>query len=233
MKSSQADAFSSHHEGLSLLTMRVCNQAACQGATLWGSCGILQSVFWALYPCFERELKRKGGCGGSGHSAYCHYPETGLGWRRSHGIWERLLQDFMSTHGFNSISDFQGASLEYFTTHMELVRMQREAIVAKRAKKVGLSKDDEWSGDGFVAESESMVSNRWLYGKQIAVHRQFRFYLIHGICDGLCALSTGIWSRLVAVSLMFSCWNEVLCLCFIFSSAIFSKLRDSKVCLGI
>lgn len=66
----------------------------------------------------------------------------------------------MSTHGFSSISDFQGASLEYFTTHTELVRMQKEAIAAKRAKKVGLAKDDEWSGDGFVQESESMVSNQ-------------------------------------------------------------------------
>lgn len=66
----------------------------------------------------------------------------------------------MTNHGFNSIEEFNGASLEYFTTHMELVRMQREAIQAKRAKKVGLSKDDEWSGDGFVQESESMVSNQ-------------------------------------------------------------------------
>ena len=59
------------------------------------------------------------------------------------------LQAFMQQHDFQSISDFKGASLPYFTTHHELVRMQRE----------GLAKDDEWSGDGFVAEAESMVSN--------------------------------------------------------------------------
>ena len=58
-----------------------------------------------------------------------------------------------------SIADFKGASLPYFTTHHELVRMQREALDAKRKAWVGLAKDDEWSGDGFVAEAESMVSN--------------------------------------------------------------------------
>lgn len=37
--------------------------------------------------------------------------------------------------------------------------MQREALDAKRKERVGLAKDDDWSGDGFVAEAESMVSN--------------------------------------------------------------------------
>jgi dihydropyrimidine dehydrogenase (NADP+) len=69
------------------------------------------------------------------------------------------LQAFMQQHDFQSISGFKGASLPYFTTHHELVRMQREALDAKRKARVGLAKDDEWSGDGFVAEAESMVSN--------------------------------------------------------------------------
>jgi dihydropyrimidine dehydrogenase (NADP+) len=42
---------------------------------------------------------------------------------------------------------------------MELVRMQREAIDSRRKERVGLAKDDEWSGDGFVKEAESMVAN--------------------------------------------------------------------------
>ena len=42
------------------------------------------------------------------------------------------LQGFMQQHGFESIADFRGASLPYFTTHMELVRMQKEALAAKR-----------------------------------------------------------------------------------------------------
>lgn len=69
------------------------------------------------------------------------------------------LQEFMKQHDFNSISDFRGSSLPFFTTHMELVRLQREAIAAKRAR-TGLAKDDEWEGDAFVKQSESMISNR-------------------------------------------------------------------------
>ncbi|KAL4424499.1 hypothetical protein ABPG77_006808 [Micractinium sp. CCAP 211/92] len=69
------------------------------------------------------------------------------------------LQAFMEQHNFETLEDFRGASLSYFTTHHELVRMQREALEAKKKARVGLAKDDEWSGDGFVAEAESMVSN--------------------------------------------------------------------------
>ncbi|KAK9785261.1 hypothetical protein WJX73_003853 [Symbiochloris irregularis] len=69
------------------------------------------------------------------------------------------LQEFMQQHGFESIESFRGATLPYFTTHTELVRMQREAIDAKKRKRSGLAKDDEWSGDGFVKEAESMVAN--------------------------------------------------------------------------
>ncbi len=68
-------------------------------------------------------------------------------------------QEFMAQHDFKSICDFRGSALPYFTTHTELVRMQREAIAAKRAKSVGLSKDDQWTGDSFVTQSESMVAN--------------------------------------------------------------------------
>lgn len=69
------------------------------------------------------------------------------------------LQAFMAQHSFTAISDFKGASLPYFTSHGELVRMQREALEAKRQKRVGLAKDDDWSGDGFVKEADSMVAN--------------------------------------------------------------------------
>ncbi|KAK9901677.1 hypothetical protein WJX75_007983 [Coccomyxa subellipsoidea] len=69
------------------------------------------------------------------------------------------LQEFMKQHGFSSIEEFRGASLPYFTTHHELVRMQREAVAAKKRARTGLSGDDKWSGDGFVREAESMVAN--------------------------------------------------------------------------
>ena len=68
------------------------------------------------------------------------------------------LQAFMQKHGFNSIAEFKGHSLPYMTTHMELVRMQREAIERKR-QKVGLANDKEWTGEEFVKQSESMVEN--------------------------------------------------------------------------
>jgi dihydropyrimidine dehydrogenase (NADP+) len=69
------------------------------------------------------------------------------------------LQAFMSRHGFNSIEDFRGAALPYFTTHSDLVARQRAALEAKKAK-VGLKSDGEWTGDKFVAEAESMVANQ-------------------------------------------------------------------------
>ncbi len=65
------------------------------------------------------------------------------------------FQEFMSEHDFKSIEDFRGASLPYFTSHRELVKMQKE----NKAKRRGLANDAEWSGDGFVKETESMVAN--------------------------------------------------------------------------
>lgn len=69
------------------------------------------------------------------------------------------LKDFMRMHNFSSIEDFRGISLQYFTTHMDLVKRQKEAIKKKKALKKGLQSDKDWTGDGFVKESESMVSN--------------------------------------------------------------------------
>ncbi|KAL7223369.1 hypothetical protein ACSBR1_024925 [Camellia fascicularis] len=69
------------------------------------------------------------------------------------------LQDFMKMHNFSSIEDFRGISLEYFTTHTDLVRRQQEAIRQRKAVRKGLQSDKEWTGDGFVNETESMVSN--------------------------------------------------------------------------
>ncbi|KAK4410730.1 Dihydropyrimidine dehydrogenase (NADP(+)), chloroplastic [Sesamum angolense] len=69
------------------------------------------------------------------------------------------LKDFMRKHNFSSIEDFRGISLDYFTTHMDLVRRQQEAIRERKAIKKGLQSDKDWTGDGFVKETESMVSN--------------------------------------------------------------------------
>ena len=69
------------------------------------------------------------------------------------------LQQFMKQHDFKSVSDFQGASLPYFTTHSHLYEMQTEAIQQRRKQRSGLADDAAWTGDGFVKETESMVSN--------------------------------------------------------------------------
>lgn len=69
------------------------------------------------------------------------------------------LQAFMKAHDFTSVSQFKGAALPYFTTHGDLVARQREAVAARKAAKVGLDNDQAWTGDGFVEEAASMVSN--------------------------------------------------------------------------
>lgn len=69
------------------------------------------------------------------------------------------LKDFMKTHNFSKVEDFRGISLQYFTTHTDLVRRQQEAIRQRKAVRKGLQSDKDWTGDGFVKETESMVSN--------------------------------------------------------------------------
>jgi dihydropyrimidine dehydrogenase (NADP+) len=78
------------------------------------------------------------------------------------------LQDFMAHHSFDSLDAFRGASLPFFTTHSDLVVRQRAALEARKSgagqaaaatKRKGLANDAEWSGDGFVAETATMVSN--------------------------------------------------------------------------
>ncbi|KAL4196131.1 hypothetical protein AMTRI_Chr04g181830 [Amborella trichopoda] len=79
-----------------------------------------------------------------------------------YGLVKKLcaeLKDFMRMHNFTSIKDFKGVSLQYFTTHTDLVKRQQEAIKQRKAIKKGLQSDKDWTGDGFVKETESMVSN--------------------------------------------------------------------------
>merc|ERR1711908_222550 len=53
------------------------------------------------------------------------------------------VQEFMTQHNFESIDDFRGASLPYFTSHTKLVQLQKESQERKK-KKVGLKSDEEW-----------------------------------------------------------------------------------------
>src|SRR2546428_4047355 len=77
-------------------------------------------------------------------------------------LQEELLA-FMEKQKFETLADFKGKSLNYFTTHAELVRMQKErkardkaAAEAAAAKKM-VKADSEWSGDEFVKQSEALA----------------------------------------------------------------------------
>ncbi len=64
------------------------------------------------------------------------------------------LHAFMDKHGFAKITDFRGTSLEYFTTHADLVARQRAAKVKK-----ALERDSDWKGEEFVEQSEKLVTS--------------------------------------------------------------------------
>jgi dihydropyrimidine dehydrogenase (NADP+)/dihydropyrimidine dehydrogenase (NAD+) subunit PreA len=71
------------------------------------------------------------------------------------------LAAFMEQHKFRALPDFKGHSLQYFTTHYDLVRRQAEARAARSAavKPDGqpLKTDHEWRGDDFVRQSEALA----------------------------------------------------------------------------
>ena len=70
------------------------------------------------------------------------------------------LLAFMAKHKFETISDFKGHSLQYFTTHADLVKRQAEAkaIAAAKAKGV-VTKDADWQGETFVKQSDALARN--------------------------------------------------------------------------
>jgi dihydropyrimidine dehydrogenase (NADP+)/dihydropyrimidine dehydrogenase (NAD+) subunit PreA len=68
------------------------------------------------------------------------------------------LLSFMEKHKFNTIADFKGHSLQYFTTHADLVKRQAEAKAAAKAKAKGMvTKDSEWQGDNFTKQSDALA----------------------------------------------------------------------------
>jgi len=82
-----------------------------------------------------------------------------MGYRCVQPMQEQLLA-FMEKHGFESLDDFRGKSLPYFTTHSDLVKRQAEARAAKKAeadKKKMIQGDEEWTGDDFVDQSEALA----------------------------------------------------------------------------
>ncbi len=81
------------------------------------------------------------------------------------GQMKDQLLVFMEKHKFETIDDFRGKSLPYFTTHSDLVRRQAEAREAKKAEaqsqkaqqKKMIKGDAEWSGDDFVDQSDALA----------------------------------------------------------------------------
>jgi dihydroorotate dehydrogenase subfamily 1 len=76
----------------------------------------------------------------------------------------RQMQDemlaFMEQHHFERPADFKGHSLQFITTHADLVRRQAEARTAKKAehkRTKTVESDAEWQGDDFVKQSDSLA----------------------------------------------------------------------------
>jgi len=70
---------------------------------------------------------------------------------------EELL-GFMAKHKFETLADFKGKSLDYFTTHADLVKRQTERKAAQKAATAAkvVKADGEWSGDEFVKQSDAL-----------------------------------------------------------------------------
>jgi dihydropyrimidine dehydrogenase (NADP+)/dihydropyrimidine dehydrogenase (NAD+) subunit PreA len=66
------------------------------------------------------------------------------------------LLAFMEKHKFETLADFKGKSLDYFTTHADLVRRQSERKAAQKAASKVVKSDGEWSGDEFVKQSDAL-----------------------------------------------------------------------------
>jgi dihydroorotate dehydrogenase subfamily 1 len=66
------------------------------------------------------------------------------------------LAKFMTDKGFNSLQEMIGQSLQYFSTHMELVQKMK---VAKRVKAGEASRDNEWAQKDITEKTAELTSN--------------------------------------------------------------------------
>ncbi|HVT29909.1 MAG TPA: NAD-dependent dihydropyrimidine dehydrogenase subunit PreA [Lacipirellulaceae bacterium] len=76
-----------------------------------------------------------------------------------HAMKDQLLA-FMEKHKFERLADFKGYSVQYFTTHADLVHRQAEARAAKKAehdRKKAIRSDAEWKGEDFVKQTEELA----------------------------------------------------------------------------
>lgn len=79
-----------------------------------------------------------------------------LGYEHIKPMCEQLLA-FMEKHKFETVGDFKGKSLDYFTTHADLVKRQNERKASQKAAAAKVVKSDgEWSGEEFVRQSDAL-----------------------------------------------------------------------------
>jgi dihydroorotate dehydrogenase subfamily 1 len=80
-----------------------------------------------------------------------------FGYEHVKPMCEQLLA-FMEKHKFETLADFKGKSLDYFTTHADLVKRQGERKAAQKAAAAAkvVKSDGEWSGDEFVKQSQAL-----------------------------------------------------------------------------
>lgn len=70
------------------------------------------------------------------------------------------LLAFMEKHGFETLADFKGRSLDYFTTHADLVARQAARKAADKAAEETrrlVASDVDWSGEDFVKQSDALA----------------------------------------------------------------------------
>ncbi|HZI32953.1 MAG TPA: NAD-dependent dihydropyrimidine dehydrogenase subunit PreA [Candidatus Binatia bacterium] len=82
-----------------------------------------------------------------------------FGYEHVKPMCEQLLA-FMEKHKFETPADFKGRSLDYFTTHADLVKRQAERKAAQKAAAAdskAVKSDAEWSGNDFVKQSNSLA----------------------------------------------------------------------------
>jgi dihydropyrimidine dehydrogenase (NADP+)/dihydropyrimidine dehydrogenase (NAD+) subunit PreA len=86
-----------------------------------------------------------------------------VGYRCIHAMQDELAA-FMDRHSFGTLADFKGHSLQYFTTHFDLVQRQAQARqaakaapAASKAAAAAIEADHQWSGDEFVKQSDALA----------------------------------------------------------------------------
>jgi len=78
--------------------------------------------------------------------------------RHGYGLVRMMCDElcgFMSRHHFNTIDDFKGYSLQFFTTYADLVR--RQATARSEPCRDTVTRDDQWQGDEITEQSERLA----------------------------------------------------------------------------